>query len=279
MSATQPIHPSQEQIDREVSDIRAIMADAGPLHFARIATMDERVTLALADQVADLRSHVLRLTELRDALVESLDTMGGIPMTDRLAAALDESRTVILWHDARRSDAGRVEVPEPSEEEWREIAARMHATDDLPTFLAGASSYGLWLRSRLSPSPQPATEADPQESHPIGTADSGYFRRELSLLLERMGSADGPWLARYLTRLAAVADNDPQADAVVVTREEWETLYIRLRGIRNLRGKVRSVPVMADLLGGVLRYMSDLDDPRSSTNSAQAQTEKDAPHG
>lgn len=75
--------------------------------------------------------------------------------------------------------------------------------------------------SRLSPSPQPATGADDhQESHPIGTADSGYFRRELRSLLERMGNADGPWLARYLSRLAAVADPSPQPSADVVDHDE-----------------------------------------------------------
>ena len=47
----------------------------------------------------------------------------------------------------------------------------------------------------------------PVESHSIGTADSVYFRRELESLVQRLPSADGPWLARYLLKLARVADS------------------------------------------------------------------------
>ena len=47
----------------------------------------------------------------------------------------------------------------------------------------------------------------PAESHSIGTADSVYFRRELESLAQRLPSADGPWLARYLLKLARVADS------------------------------------------------------------------------
>lgn len=58
-----------------------------------------KVGLALLAERDRLEAKVQRLTELRDALVESLESMGGIPMTDRLAAALDESRTVIEWRE------------------------------------------------------------------------------------------------------------------------------------------------------------------------------------
>ena len=47
----------------------------------------------------------------------------------------------------------------------------------------------------------------PVESHSIGTADSVYFRRELESLAQMLPSADGPWLARYLLKLARVADS------------------------------------------------------------------------
>lgn len=114
---------------------------------------------------------------------------------------------------ARRSDAGRVEVPEISLEDSEEILRSFPAS--LPAWEDGSWSLAFnkvadFLRARLSPSPQPATGAAPEESHPIGTADSGYFRRELRALLERLGNADGPWLARYLSRLAAVAEPSPQ---------------------------------------------------------------------
>lgn len=45
-----------------------------------------------------------------------------------------------------------------------------------------------------------------KESHPIGTADSVYFRRELTSLIDRIPSADGPWMGRYLRKLADVAE-------------------------------------------------------------------------
>lgn len=63
-----------------------------------------------------LSAEVRRLTELRDALVESMGTEGGIPMTDRLADALElcgvdavrEVAAVVKGSSttARRSDAG-----------------------------------------------------------------------------------------------------------------------------------------------------------------------------
>ena len=70
----------------------------------------------------------------------------------------------------------------------------------------------------------------PVESHSIGTADSVYFRRELESLAQRLPSADGPWLARYLLKLARVADSATvdcapvEAPAVVVPLGDTFTL-------------------------------------------------------
>lgn len=150
MSAHQPIHPTQEQIDSAVQEIRAIMQEAGPLHFARMATLDERIILALGDKLVSLRAELARLTELRAALTESLESMGGIPMTDRLAAALDESRTVIVWQE--EVNPAEIDVA------WNEYATRFRdmlseePDADLEVFSAGFRAGA----SRRSRSPQSA---------------------------------------------------------------------------------------------------------------------------
>lgn len=148
MSAHQPIHPTQEQIDSAVQEIRAIMQEAGPLHFARMAALDERIILALGDQLESLRAQIERLTELRDALTESLESMGGIPMTDRLAAALNESRTVIVWQE--------VVPPQEIDAAWNEYATRFHdmiseePEADLEVFSAGFRAGVAWSRTKDS---------------------------------------------------------------------------------------------------------------------------------
>ena len=185
--AHQHLSPSE---CREV--MAALTASRAEVEQARIELEDERERVNV--QREDIRTLRMEVQRLRDEAEEGI-------------RRLDE---------ARRSDAGRVEVRSCSD-----CAQSGHCVE---------AKYGtacVDFLTRLSPSPQPETGADDaRESHPIGTADSGYFRRELRSLLERMSNADGPWLARYLVRLAAVAEPSPQpsADVVVVPREEWEAL-------------------------------------------------------
>ena len=101
----------------------------------------------------------------------------------------------------------------------------------------------------------------PAESHSIGTADSVYFRRELESLAQRLPSADGPWLARYLLKLARVADSATvdcapvEAPAVVVPEltlhdvidtvgcddsKPWEIITSELN--KKLHSRSRAIP-------------------------------------
>lgn len=60
------------------------------------------------------------------------------------------------WSAALRGQVGGV-VPEPTAEEWREIAENARSAD-MVDFLAGASAYGLWLRGKALPSSRVAGE-------------------------------------------------------------------------------------------------------------------------
>ena len=102
-------------------------------------------------------------------------------------------------------------VPVGLREEIERIARLLGPTNDLPVRMKVSGAYDALMEltvamDNAAPSPQPAPGSDAEREIPIGTSDSGYFRRELTSLLGRLGNADGPWLSRYLRRLADVAD-------------------------------------------------------------------------
>lgn len=87
-----------------------------------------------------------------------------------------------------------------------------HKIDDYPGVFVVLEPW-----RHIASKPAPA-----DETHVIGTAgtaDSTYFRRELDYLRERLPNADGPWLARYLARLAAVAGASVDAGVLVVDKD------------------------------------------------------------
>lgn len=61
-----------------------------------------------------------------------------------LAAALEE----IARLQAQLSQAERVVIPEPSQDEWLRIAADARSANTVD-FLSGAAAYGLWLRGKM----------------------------------------------------------------------------------------------------------------------------------
>lgn len=64
------------------------------------------------------------------------------------SSAFDQALAA-LRAELERIQAAQVVVPEPTMEEWQEIAAKSHVHGDLAHFLSGAANYGIWIRSRL----------------------------------------------------------------------------------------------------------------------------------
>jgi hypothetical protein len=104
---------------------------------------------------AVLRAEALRLrkllysarweTDLTDAAIDAaleLDP-ADTPFGDRLRIL---ARTA--YRKGRANGAGRVVVPEPTSEEWKQIAENARSAD-LVDFLSGAAAYGLWLRGKI----------------------------------------------------------------------------------------------------------------------------------
>lgn len=97
--------------------------------------------LATAREVIEESMEARRVTEAEGGALQQANTE-----IDRLRAELA----------ALRGQVGEV-VPEPTAEEWREIAENARSAD-MVDFLAGASAYGLWLRGKALPSSRVAGE-------------------------------------------------------------------------------------------------------------------------
>ena len=154
MSSHQPIHPSREQIESLVKDIRVMMLEAGSLHFAQTATMPERVVLALADQLAYVRGMMAgQEIELRSREENERVWRFKVESRDLAIQELQEGLAALKKG---------VEVSPPDiDAAWNEYATRyrdMLSDDpdsDLEIFSAGFRAGA--TRSTLPP--QPATEA------------------------------------------------------------------------------------------------------------------------
>lgn len=238
--------------------------------------------------VEEVRAEVQRLTELRDALVESMGTEGGIPMTDRLADALEscgvdavrEVAAVVKDSSttARRSDAGRVEVPELTDEEELAIVWEFALKDEWPSdgvsedfmdYVRWGLTIGMrYLASRLSPSPQPATGPVvevPDVAIPMGTALQRLGARLADLLDdEAFNNIETNYLIPAIRELETAPQ--PSADVVVVPVEQWDLYELLPTAARRFLDDPKGGDGDESFACDLGRILDDLDALRSSTN-------------
>lgn len=178
-----------------------------------------------------LRAEVQRLQRERDAAIDERNAWRSGDQDSRIEADRLRGEVQRLTEEARRSDAGRVEVPELTDPEAMDICKRWGK----PTLFSDRNmvreAYNL-ARSRLSPSPQPATGAVirgvthmgilPKDSRPGDL----YWERGAW----REWKADGPMAnASSFAWIRPFPSPQPSADVVVVPRGSLESVVINIQ--------------------------------------------------
>lgn len=141
----------EKRMDKErIAELREEIArnKATGYHDEGIGTFDSPTMDAALDAIEAAQAE---LATAREALLESLEAH---QVTQAEGGALQQANTEIdrlrAELAALRGQAGGV-VPEPTADEWREIAENARSAD-MVDFLAGAAAYGLWLRGKTLPS-------------------------------------------------------------------------------------------------------------------------------
>lgn len=184
----------------------------------------------VVDPASALRAEVQRLHLERDAAIDERNAWRSGDQDSRIEADRLRGEVQRLTEEARRSDAGRVEVliPDPPESEMPHVSKSLHSSEGDFQRYRGFEDGIEWARknARLSPSPQPATVAAQSLD------DETVMYHAMSRWIERTPSCPSPmegYIAGWQDRPFSP---QPSADVVVVPREEWRELraFARISG-------------------------------------------------